>query len=100
MDATEITSDTILHSSNFYTLATYATSRLSYTATLPTDATYTVTSTATASSFYNTSTLHYDFSQITFLHASTFYVTDPERLPSPPMRDSGYATLETRRGLP
>ena len=36
--------DAIIHSSNFCTLATY-----SYTTTLPTDATYTVTSTATAS---------------------------------------------------
>ena len=49
---------------------------------------------------HDTSTIHYDVSQITLLHASTLHVTDPQRLPSPPMRDSSYATLETRRGLP
>ena len=100
MDSTAITFDAIIHASTFYALATYATSRLSYTATLPSDATYTVTSTTTSSGIHDTSTLHYDVSQITLLHASTLHVTDPQRLSSPPVPDSSYAKLQTRRGFP
>ena len=100
MDSTETAFDTILHDPNFNTLATHTTHRLPGTTTISTDATYTVTSTATTSGHYDTSTLHHNFSKVPLLHASTFHVADPERLPRSALRDSCHGPLETRRGLP
>ena len=44
-----------------------------------------VTSATTTSGNYDSSTLHHNFSTVTFLHASTFYVADSERLSCPHM---------------
>ena len=94
--STKIAFDTILHNSHWPRLQPTG----SGTTTISTDATYTVTSTATTSGHYDTSTLHHNVSKVPLLHASTFHVADPERLPRSALRDSCHGPLETRRGLP
>ena len=45
---------------------------------------------ATISWLRDTSSIHYNFSQITFFHATTIHVTNPQRLSCSPMRDPSY----------
>ena len=81
MDPTEITNDAAFHISISHAVELYGTTSPVSSATFPSDATSTLSSTTTSSGIRYTSTIHYSITKVTLIHPNTFNVANPQIRP-------------------